>query len=115
MKYTLDRRGVPKPLDESLLTMLEWVINPIEDDNTMFNPLIIGRNVFTVEYIKADGSTGKLTGTLWSPDYKGTDNEMLAHCIDLLEKDIVPVWTDKGWRSFYQSKVVSFKFGRDES
>lgn len=114
MKYILDRKGVPKPLDESLLTMLEWIINPREDDNTMFNPLTVGKNLFTVEYIKQDGTTGKLTGKLVAPNYTGSDNELLAYTIGLLEKDLVPLWTDKGWRSFYQSKVVSFKFGKDE-
>lgn len=77
----------------------------------MFNPLTVGRNKFTVEIIKNDGSIGKVTGTLFDPNFKGSDNEVLAHTIALLEQDLVKVWTDKGWRSFYQNKVVSFKFG----
>lgn len=96
-------------LDESLLDMLEDTIN--SGETTMFNPLTVGRNKFTVEIIKNDGSIGKVTGTLFDPNFKGSDNEVLAHTIALLEQGLVKVWTDKGWRSFYQTKVVSFKFG----
>lgn len=105
------RQGGPMsiPLDESLLCMLEDCIN--SGEQPMFNPLTVGRNKFTVEVIKNDGSIGKVTGTLFDPNFKGSDNEVLAHTIALLEQDLVKVWTDKGWRSFYQTKVVSFKFG----
>jgi hypothetical protein len=99
-------------LDNSLLDMLEDTINPWE--KPMFNPLTVGRNLFTVEFTKQDGSLGKITGKLFAPNFTGSDNEVLAYTLGLLEKDIVPVYTDKGWRSFYQTKVVSFKFGRDE-
>lgn len=107
------RQGGPTSisLDESLLSMLEDCIN--SGDEQMFNPLTVGRNKFTVEIIKNDGSLGKVTGTLFDPNFKGSDNEVLAHTIGLLEQDLVKVWTDKGWRSFYQTKVVSFKFGGD--
>lgn len=98
-------------LDESLMDMLEHLHNPWE--TPMFNPLTVGRNKFTVEIIKNDGSIGKVTGTLFDPNFSGSDNEVLAHTLALLEQDLVKVWTDKGWRSFYQSKVVSFKFGGD--
>lgn len=77
----------------------------------MFNPLTVGHNTFTVEFTKQDGSHGTLTGKLVAPNYEGSDNELLAYQISLLEKDIVPVYTSKGWRSFYQSKVTYFKFG----
>jgi len=98
-------------LDESLLDMLEDCIN--SGEQPMFNPLTVGRNKFTVEVIKQDGSIGKITGTLFEPGIKKSDNEVLAYTLSLLDQDLVKVFTDKGWRSFYQSKVVSFKFGGD--
>jgi hypothetical protein len=98
-------------LDESLLDMLDNILNPMEED--MFNPLLAYNQTFTIEYTKQDGTLSKMTGTLFAPDYKGTPADALAYCTLLLEKDWVPLWTDKGWRSFYQSKVVSFHFGED--
>jgi hypothetical protein len=98
-------------LDESLLDTLDYIINPWEMQ--MFNPLTVGRNLFTVEVTKQDGSLGKITGKLFADNFTGSDNEVLAYTLGLLEKDLVPVYTDKGWRSFYQTKVVSFKFGKD--
>jgi len=107
------RQGGPMSisLDESLLDMLEDCIN--SGEQPMFNPLTVGRNKFTVEVIKQDGSIGKITGTLFEPGIKKSDNEVLAYTLSLLDQDLVKVFTDKGWRSFYQSKVVSFKFGGD--
>jgi hypothetical protein len=100
-----------KSLDESLLDGLDYIINPWE--TPMFNPLTVGRNKFTVEITKQDGSLGTITGKLFADNFTGSDNEVLAYTLGLLEKDLVPVYTDKGWRSFYQTKVVSFKFGGD--
>jgi hypothetical protein len=105
------RQGGPMsiPLDESLIDMLEDCIN--SGEQSMFNPLTVGRNKFTVEVTKQDGSFGTITGKLFADNFTGSDNEVLAYTLELLEKDLVPVYTDKGWRSFYQTKVVSFKFG----
>jgi hypothetical protein len=97
------------PLDESLLDMLDTIINPMEEP--MFNPLTVGNKTFTVEVMKQDGTLGTLTGKLVAPNYDGTADDLLAYSAGLLEKDLTPIYTDKGWRSFYQSKVVSFTFG----
>ena len=107
------RQGGPMSilLDESLLDMLEDCIN--SGEQPMFNPLTVGRNKFTVEVVKQDGSIGKITGTLFEPSIKKSENEVLAYTLSLLEQDLVKIFTDNGWRSFYQSKVVSFKFGGD--
>jgi hypothetical protein len=96
-------------LDESLMDVLEHLNNPMEEQ--MFNPLTAYNKTFTVEVQKQDGTLGTLTGKLVAPNYDGTPADLLAYCAGLLEKDLVPIYTSKGWRSFYQSKVVSFEFG----
>lgn len=98
-----------KNLDESLLDMLDSIINPMEEP--MFNPVAVQDQVFTVEFTKADGSPGTVTGKLVAPNYEGSKEELLAYTIDLLEKDRIPVYTAQGWRSFYTNKVTYFKFG----
>jgi hypothetical protein len=100
---------MPIFLDESLLDALDYIINPMEEP--MFNPLTTGDKTFTVEVEKQDGTLGTLTGKLVAPNYDGTPDDLLAYCVGLLEKDLTPIYTSKGWRSFYASKVVSFEFG----
>jgi hypothetical protein len=100
---------MPIFLDESLLGALDYIINPMEEP--MFNPLTTGDKTFTVEVEKQDGTLGTLTGRLVAPNYDGTSTDLVAYCAGLLEKDLTPIYTAKGWRSFYQSKVVSFEFG----
>jgi hypothetical protein len=112
MEYDFYSKGVPSLtnlLDESLLDMLDTIINPMEE--YMFNPVAVQGQTFTVEIIKQDGTLGTLTGQLVAPNYEGSKEELFAYTVDLLNQDRVPVYTDKGWRSFYQTKVVSFKFG----
>ena len=94
-------------LDESLLDMLEDLIRVGEDD--MFNPHAVLGQKFTVEYVKADGTVATLTGRLIAPNYEGSKGELEAYCISLFNKDVIPVWTDKGWRSFYANKVIYTK------
>lgn len=74
----------------------------------MFNPLTTADRTFTVEVTKQDGTLGTLTGRLVAPNYEGTPTDLLGYCASLLEKDLTPIYTDKGWRSFRQTKVVSF-------
>jgi hypothetical protein len=100
---------LPILLDESLLDMLDTIINPME--RPMFNPFVAEDKTFTVEFIKADGSHGKTTGKLVAPNYEGSKLDLMAYIASLSDQDRIPVWTDKGWRSFYASKVIYFKLG----
>jgi len=109
MKISLRNRGGPIQihLDESFLDMLEDLIRIGEDE--VFNPHAVLGQKFTVEYIKQDGSEAVLTGRLVAPNYEGTPGELEAYCIGLLGKEVIPVWTDRGWRSFHASKVFYYK------
>ena len=77
----------------------------------MFNAFVAYQNTFTVEFIKADGSPGKVTGKLIAPNYEGTQAEFMKYLVSLEDKDIIPVYTDKGWRSFYKDNVMHFYVG----
>jgi hypothetical protein len=92
---------------ESLLDMLDSIINPMEEP--MFNPILVQDRVFTVQFTKQDGTAGMVTGKLVAPNYEGTSDDLLAYCVGLLEQDRVPVYTAQGWRSFYTSKVTQFQ------
>jgi hypothetical protein len=96
-------------LDESLLDMLDSIINPMEEP--MFNPFVAEDNTFTVEFTKADGSPGRITGKLVAPNYEGSKLDLIAYLAGLSGQDRIPVWTTQGWRSFYQNKVTHFKLG----
>lgn len=108
-EYRLPNTEIYDLCCESLLDMLDTIINPME--KMMFNPVAVQGQTFTVEFTKADGSPGTITGKLVAPNYEGSDNELLAYTIDLLSKDRIPVYTAQGWRSFYATKVTHFKIG----
>ena len=74
----------------------------------MFTPSLIQNQTFTVEFVKQDGSIGSLTGRLVAPNYEGTPKDFEDYTKGLENKDLIPIYTDKGWRSFYKGKVVSF-------
>lgn len=113
MNYVFDLKNLTKMglcseivLDESLITMLDKIINPTEEP--MFTPSLIQNQTFTVEFVKQDGSIGSLTGRLVAPNYEGTPKDFEDYTKGLENKDLIPIYTDKGWRSFYKGKVVSF-------
>jgi hypothetical protein len=102
-------RWLRESVDTSLLDMLDILINDGKDDDMVFNPHAVLGQLFTVEYVKTDGTHGKLTGRLVAPNYEGTPGELEAYCIGLLNQDLIRIYTDKGWRSFYASKVFYYK------
>lgn len=72
----------------------------------MFNPLEIMDKKFTVTFIKQDGTTREITGYLveggkYSKDY------VEEYCVSLVDKTVIPMITDKGWRSFITTSVIS--------
>ena len=77
----------------------------------MFNPHAVMDQTFTVEIVKQDGTLGTLTGKLIAPNYAGSKGELESYCISLFNHDVIPIYTAKGWRSFYKDKVTYFKFG----
>ncbi len=77
----------------------------------MFNPFVAEDNTFTVEFTKADGSPGKITGKLVAPNYEGSKLDFMAYLAGLSGQDRIPVYTAQGWRSFYTTKVTFFKLG----
>ena len=77
----------------------------------MFNPFVAEDKTFTVEFTKADGSPGRITGKLIADNYTGTKADLIAYLAGLSGQDRIPVWTAQGWRSFYVAKVTHFKLG----
>lgn len=77
----------------------------------MFNALEVMGSLFTVTVQRKDGTLRDLTGRLIAPNYTGSKDDLTAYCASLEEKNLVPIYTDEGWRSFYQDKVISIRFG----
>lgn len=94
-------------LDESLP---DWYTGLTEMEQSIFNPLEILDNEFTVTFIKQNGTLRELTGYLFEKHKFNTDyaNE---YCMSLVDKQIIPMVTNQGWKSFNTTKVVNIQIG----
>lgn len=71
--------------------------------------------ICTTIFIKADGSVGRLTGTLQENAIPGKDQDARANFFSPLPNSRIVMWdvTKQGWRSFYMSKAL--RFVRDDT
>jgi hypothetical protein len=82
-----------------------WYTGLEEGERIMFNPLEILDNKFTVTFTKQDGELRELTGYLFEPG-KFNSDYALEYCAGLLDKNLIVMITDNGWRSFIVSNVI---------
>jgi uncharacterized protein involved in type VI secretion and phage assembly len=97
-----NRFVIEKFLDESLPL---WYTESTEQEQSMFNPLEILDKQFTVTFVKQDGTLRELTGYLFEKEKFASDYGY-EYCVGLVDKNLIPIITDKGWRSFIVSSVI---------
>lgn len=66
---------------------------------------------FKVVFTKQDGTLREMVGCLFTPDQLSTmkPHEIEATLVDIEEAHSVRMWTDRGWRSFIKSNMVSYE------
>lgn len=72
----------------------------------LFDPVNILDKRFKVSFFKVDGSVAIYEGTLVDPN-TFTQDQILEYCIGLETKHLIPIITEKGWKSFYKDKVIA--------
>lgn len=71
----------------------------------------VGVKPFRVVFTKQDGTLREMVGCLFTPDQLNTmkPHEIEATLVEIEEAHSVRMWTDKGWRSFIKSNLVSIE------
>jgi hypothetical protein len=104
MSYMLLNQGeiLDNFLDESFP---DWYTGYTQEERIMFNPMEILDKKFTVTFTKQDGTIRELTGVLVEAS-KYTKDYIFEYCAGLLDKNLVTMVTDQGFKSFIVSNVI---------
>jgi hypothetical protein len=74
-----------------------------------FVAFAVNTRQFKVVFTKQDGTLREMIGCLFTPDQLTTmkPHEIEGTLVEVEEAHSVRMWTDKGWRSFIKSSMVS--------